>query len=114
MVQPYRRCFRCGSPTKRKGGKGPPTKYCYICSKRVNVEQATKIKIKKYHNKMDYVHKLNKQLRYSEKHQIDYCTTPFGLYKVLGSRDSESYALNERERDLLRGTKDEKWRKKKD
>lgn len=111
-MKSYIRCQLCGGPIRRKGLPGRPPKHCKICNVSYNRESKRISMDKLYHNKIDYVHGINKQLHYQESKEVDYCNTPFGLYKVLGSRETTVSALNERERDLLEGTKDEKWRKK--
>ena len=91
-MKPYIRCKRCGSPTKREGAVGRPRKYCMICAGVIAKETMNEINKKRQHDKWNYVHKVNLQLRFSEDKQIDYCNTPHGLYKVLGSRETETYS----------------------
>jgi len=120
VKQPYYRCLRCGSPTKKHGSQGRPPKYCSICSKGVQQETDKLWQKIKRNNIANYKNSVIRRLIYNARNsdipfeyfEPDYIKTPFGVYKVLGSRETTSSYLNKRERELLKGTKDKNWRKK--
>lgn len=110
MVCAFIRCIRCGMPVKPKGQVGRPPKYCHSCIKNIKREIDRITKQRQRDNVKKYLFNVERLLNYRKSQEIDYCVTPFGLYKRLGSRDSTTSSLNERERELLKGTPEENWR----
>jgi len=129
MKQSYYRCLLCGGPTKKEGSRGKPPIYCNICTKAQHqkVDRESRRKQREYrrkHRKKLYQQAYREVLEndWNENDSLetellnalefDSFATPYGYIKQLGTKETTNYYLDQREKKLLRDTKDEKWKKK--